>query len=201
LVRESEWSREYQVAPSVYSWESKFLTEGLKVTATSIQQRWPSLSPNERLDFAQAFIAKRQFSGEDEEILAFLMEEGPEWLWVTIAPGLVKFSDRDRALSFLLARIRSAHAESANYYCVLELMGDQRAIPLLRERYEEYRHRLPPLEKQALWGELSDYLYCCRALWKLEGLPEYEEALKDLLLHPEEQIRRTARALLGPLEP
>jgi HEAT repeat protein len=47
-----------------------------------------------------------------------------------------------------------------------------------------------------LSSELSDYDVCCRALWKLDGAQEYRDALRDLLTHPDEIIRRRAHYYL-----
>src|SRR3970282_2063518 len=105
----------------------------------------------------------------DEEILTFLMEAGSELIWGAIASLLPRYSDRERAFSFLLEQAAAGGRCVANYYRALEQMGDARAVPLLRQRYEEYGQKLPPFEQYGLLTELTDYDVCCRALWKLDG--------------------------------
>ena len=191
LIQETEWTRVYR-AVHYYRLESKLLADGLEVPASSLKQRWPSLTPLERQDFADAFIAKGVETTGDQEILTFLMEVGTECIWGTIAYRLPEYFDRERALSFLLERVALRGARPANYYQALARIGDAKAVPLLRQRYEAYRRELPPFEQHGLHSELSDYDVCCWALWKLTGSPEYENALKGLLTHPDENIRRRA---------
>ena len=73
LFKETEWNRWYDWG-STCGAESKFLTDGLKVSAESIRTRWPTLSDGEKLDFAMAFVAGRKVPVEEEPILDFLME-------------------------------------------------------------------------------------------------------------------------------
>jgi len=188
--------RVYRTGPKTLLYRSKFLTDGLEVSADSVKTRWHTWRPAEQLDFANAFILKPTLTTEDQEILTFLMEAGSELVWGAIACLLPRYSDRERAFSFLLEQVAVGGTGAANYYQALERMGDTRAVPLLRRRYEEYRRKLVPLERYALHSELSEYDVCCRALWKLDGSKEYEDALKELLSHPDESIRRRAHYYL-----
>jgi CHAD domain-containing protein len=120
------------------------------------------------------------------------MEAGSELIWGAIACLLPRYSDRERAFSFLLEQAAAGGRCVAHYYQALERLGDIRAVPLLRQRYEEYRQQLAPFEQHGLFSELSDYHVCCRALWKLDGSQEYHDALRELLTHPNETIRRLA---------
>ena len=195
LIEETEWMRVYRVGRTERL-ESKFLKDGIEVSADSIKQRWHEWGPVKQLDFANAFKAKPVLTTEDQEILRFLMESGSELTWGAIAYLLPRYSDRERAFSFLLEQAAAGGRCVANYYQALERMGDTRAVPLLRERYEQYRRKLVPLEGQGLHSGLSEYDVCCRALWKLDGSQEYEDALKSLLTHPDESIRRRAHYYL-----
>ncbi len=197
LVRETEWSRLFRAGPKTLVWESKFLSGQLQVSAASLRERWPGWLHVEQIDFASALQAKPVLSADDQEILAFLMEAGSEDVCSTIAYLLPKYEDRERAVSFLLERVRVGERHAASYYQALERIGDARAIPALRQRYEEYRRKLAPFEQHGLHSELSDYDSCCRALWKLDGSAEYEEALKELLTHPDETVRRRVSFLLA----
>ena len=168
LVQESEWFRVYRVSPDLFLRESKFLTDRLEMSLAALQERWPSLSEQERLDFAAAFIARPAVSVEDQQVLRFLLETGAEDILVRIASRLQNHADREQALAVLLDRVASGTGGAAKYYQALALMGDARAVPLLRQRYEDYRQKLAPMEQHGLESELPDYQMCCHALWNLE---------------------------------
>ena len=199
LLRETEWSRLYRAGPRTLIYESKFQSGELQISAASLRERWPGWLHVEQLDFAAAFQVKPVLTADDQEILTFLMEVGSEDVCSTIAYLLPDYAYRERAVSFLLERVREGGRDAASYYQALERIGDARAIPVLRQRYEEYRRKLAPFEQHGLHSELSDYDRCCRALWKLGGSAEYEEALKELLTHPDESIRKRAGSLLSDL--
>jgi HEAT repeat protein len=197
LLRETEWSRFYRDGWKTIVYESKFQSGALQISAASLRERWPGWLHNEQIDFATAFQAKPVLTADDQEILTFLIEVGSEDVCSTIAYLLPKYEDRERAVSFLVERVRVGRRYAASYYGALERIGDARAIPPLRHRYEEYRRTLTPFEHHGLHSELSDYDACCRALWKLDGSAEYEEALKELLAHPDESVRRRVSFLLA----
>ena len=196
LICETLWSREYRLGLRTICFESKFRMDRLEVPAASIRERWPYWSLAEMMDFANAFIQKPELTSEDHEILQFLMEAGPELVWATIAHMLPRYRDRAAAFDFLLQHLASGSPHGGNCYQALEKIGDPRAIPVLRQRYEDFRKRLAPFEQHGVNSELSDYQQCCRALWKLDGSPEYETALRDLLNHPDEYIRCRAHYFL-----
>jgi HEAT repeat protein len=200
LVRETEWSRLYRAGPKTMVYESKFQSGELQVSADSLRKRWPGWLHVEQLDFAGAFQLKPALNADDQEILTFLMQVGSEDICSTIAYLLPKYEDRERAVLFLLEGVRAGRRHAASYYRALECIGDPRAIPPLRQRYEEYRRRLAPFEEHGLHSELSEYDTCCRALWKLGGSEEYENALKELLTHPDEFIRNRASLFLSDAE-
>ena len=192
LISETRWSREYRAGPRGLAYESKLSKEGLEVSAALIREQWAHWSLPEQFDFARAFMAKAELSSEDQQILAFLMEAGSELVWGTIACLLPGYSDRERALAFLLERVASGGRGGANYYQALGVMGDARAIPLLRQASRKHQEALPPLEDQTVW-DLGDYLSCLDALWKLEGPGPYEPVLRELLSHPDEEVREAAQ--------
>ena len=45
LIRETEWSREYRLGPDTFSLESKFVKDGLEVSAAVILDNWGRWSP------------------------------------------------------------------------------------------------------------------------------------------------------------
>jgi HEAT repeat protein len=204
LVRESEWTRVYEAefhGKKGMLHESKFLADGMEVSADSIVQRWGLFSDAEKRDFANAFACKREITDEDERILDFLMEAGDFPIWMAIASRLREHRDRDKALGFLLARIGEDHEHKANFYQALGLMGDKRAVPALRAAYDRYRERLGPRPVSGTLDDGIDYLSCCAALWDIEGLEDYKrfmvEALnsEDKSLHAiaEQALRETSR--------
>ena len=196
LVRETEWVRVYRVGKAL-GYESKCLSEGLQISATSIKSTWATLTIEEQLEFTIAFGAIPKLSAEDEEILNFLMEAEvrSEGVLSNLALQYSKHSDRERALAFLLGRIKPLERHCANYYQALELLKDARAIPPLRRAYDQYRRGLEERELDS--SELWDYLQCCRTLLVLDGSPEFENALREMLVHSNEDVRRWAAQLLA----
>ncbi|MCI0722111.1 MAG: hypothetical protein L0338_24535 [Acidobacteria bacterium] len=191
LVRESEWMRVYQIGPKHHRYVSKFLSDGLKMSAESIRSRWASMTRVEQEDFALAFSAKPVITPEDQEILTFLMECGSEIIWSRIAVRLREHSQRERVLSFLMDRVERLEGLVGNYVQALELIGDKRAVPCLRQLYDHYREQTVTSRRSktslADWHEFMtvyDYLICCRTLFKLEGNSEFKAAIEELLMHP-----------------
>jgi hypothetical protein len=197
LVRETEWSREYRLGPDRFSLESKFAKDGLEVSAAFIRDNWGRWSPADRLAFVNAFILKPALTPNDQRILQYLMEVAEEPVSATIAFLMPRYQDRAAAFTFLVRRAAAAGPFSGAYFQALERIGDPRAVPVLRSRFEDYRNTLAPFDRQGLHGRLADYQQCCRALWKLTNSPEYEDALQELLRHPADGIRRRSQYLLA----
>ena len=110
LVKETEWSRQYLIAPKTTFYESKFDSDDLQIKAEDIINRWEGFGRSERLDFAQALAhnCKTTFSVEEEKILRFLMEAGDEKIWATIALALCRHSDRELVIRFIVNRIEKS---------------------------------------------------------------------------------------------
>src|SRR3989338_5121900 len=122
-VKETEWTRVYKWGDS-YVYQSKFLRDGLRVSAESIMARWPTLSFEERLDFAQAFSHGGKATADDDRILDFLMEAGDFDIWMAIAVRLARHGDKGRVVAFLLERIKEEGEHKANFFLALALMRD-----------------------------------------------------------------------------
>lgn len=200
LIHESEWMRVYESPEFGRVHESKFLTDRVQVSSDSIIRRWPALSFDERIEFANAFAVKPELTSEDERILEFLMDAGDLYIWMTIAPLLPHHRNRERALAFLLERVKEERREKANFFQALELMRDVRAVPALRAAYENYRSSFRRPRRAAGEPEepdYSDYLQCCKALWALEGSPQYREAIEELSKSPVSSLRSLAERLLS----
>src|SRR5262245_56478436 len=84
LLRETEWTRVYDVGSNQLFYESKFLVDGLKVSPADIKSRWKALSEQEQMDFVRAFQSKEPITPDDEEVLGFLMQVGNESVWNAI---------------------------------------------------------------------------------------------------------------------
>lgn len=199
LIRESEWARVYEGefdSRKITIHESKFLADGLKVSAASIRARWPDLSFEEKLDFANAFGAGDELTTEDEQVLDFLMENGDFPTWMAIALRLRLHSNKDRVLAFFVERIGEDHEYKANFFQSLSLMNDNRAIPGLRAAYDNYRDALGVGLASGAPPDYTDYLYCCEALWRIDGSPEYRHAIEEASKSPDKSVKALAETFL-----
>jgi hypothetical protein len=191
----------YSTGPKRFRRESRFLTDDLRVSASSISASWNDFSTRDQLEFALAFSAKPVITGEDEKILDFLMKAGPPGVWSNIALLLCRHSDHDRVLDFLMTRVQAEQGVRANYFKAIELLNDSKAVPVLKRLYESYRNGAPLLKQDALneaeFGRMFDYLYCCRALLILDGSEEFEAAIREILAGSNQRLRGTASRLLS----
>ena len=196
LVHESEWMRVYDSDRWGEVHESKFLTDRIQVSAESIVNRWGGLSLAEKLEFANAFAAKREVTPEDERILDFLMEVGDPPIWATVAPMLPRHTNRERVLAFLLRRLKDEGFSKANFYQSLELLKDKTALPALREDYQRYDSRLREHGKLQSESDYLEYLSCCKALWVIDGSREYQEVIERQTKSEHEKVRVWADMML-----
>lgn len=199
LVQESEWMRVYRVGKDHYIHESKFLEDGLQISADHLKKVWPTLTEESKLEFANAYSVKPKLSPEDTEILNFLMVAGDEPVWSALALLLTKHTDRQRVLRFLIDRVDKAEGSRANYYQALQRVGDATTVPTLRAAYEKYRteidsFRAPDKSRDIL--RYMDYLRCCATLYALDGSQEYRLAINQMLNHSDERVRDFARQIL-----
>lgn len=197
-IKETEWTRVYR-AGDAFVHVSKFLEGGLQVSADSIRARWPTFSFQEKLDFAQAFSAGGKATAEDERILDFLMEAGDFHIWDAIALRLRHHRDKDRVLAFLLERIKEKGEYKANFFQAIGLMKNERAVRALRAAYDDYRKRLGASLSSGASLDYMDYLYCCAALWRIEGPSEYKQVIEDASRSQDEAVRITAELILRDL--
>ncbi len=201
LVRESEWMRVYQVAPKHLHYESKFLRDNLHISAKDLRSRWPVLSSVEQVEFALAFTAKGDWSAEDLEILDYLITSDNDDIRHIIAIPVALRCDRSRAREFLLHEVNTTSADRSNYYQALETLNDGQTVTELRSHYERYRGQLKTPEsftgrEEELRNLCRDYLYCCAALWKIEGSPEFQNAIRQYETSPDQIVADCARRIL-----
>jgi hypothetical protein len=193
LISETVWAREYRVGPDSFRLESKFASDALSVPAGTVRSQWAQWNAAEQISFVTAFIIKPELTSEDQSIITFLLEHATEPVWVTLANLLPRYSDRERAVSFLLGRVAARTEHAAGYFRALASLGDRRAIPALRQQLQEYHSELAPIRDQQYWSAMPDYLACCAALWRLEESPEHEAAIRELFSHPDADVRRAAQ--------
>ena len=202
LVRESEWMRVFEIQnEKTYFYESKFLIDDLHVSPVTVRSRWPEFTLDEKVEFASAFGSQPPRDNDDQQVLEFLMDAGPEEVWRAISKLLPFHRLRARALEFLLVRVRQASGARANYYQALESLQGSEAVSMLRQQYEEYRdlvaRKAPQSEQFDVW---IDYLHCSKALWTLTQDPTYRAALKDGLTTAPPELRSSIAHLLREVE-
>jgi hypothetical protein len=135
LVRATEWSYSFKCGPKSYCRISRFLAEkDFEVKASEIRQRWPSMDEAEPLDFAAHFHVKETWTENDTEILEIVMNNGNDRIWSGCALAMLRHSDRNRAVEFLMERVRRSESERPplNYMQALGLAGDRRAAAVIR---------------------------------------------------------------------
>lgn len=202
LVRESEWARIYELSdPQGQLFESKFLVDALHVSPSVIREKWARLSEDEKVELASAFSAQPPRDADDQQILQFLMEVGPEEVWKSIAIVSTFHPDKEYALQFLLERIRRAEERSANYYQALQLLRRPEAIPILRQCYDEYRTRVVakvgrPRETD-FWVE---YLQCTKTLLTLTQDPTFLASLNEAQVIAPLELRAYVANVLREIE-
>ena len=152
LVKETEWSHVYKTEEKSYSHMSKFLAdENFTVNASKIRQRWPGMDESQRLDFVQNFWAKPTWDSNDTEILEVVMQDGSDLLWEHCAQAFLKHPDRERAVNFLIERLKKCEVEHEplNYIQALGMSKDPRAASAIRPYFEKYRRRWKLKRSQA----------------------------------------------------
>lgn len=207
LVRVTEWSYSFKCGPKSYCRISGFLAEtDFEAKASDVRARWPSMDEGERLDFATNFHIKETWTENDTEILEIVMNDGNDRIWSSCALAMLRHPDRNRAVEFLMERLRRSQSERPplNYMQALGLASDQRAAAVIRPYYDKY---LKAMEAESVTGAPDDvfcgpipyhaFLSIAGALFKIEGSKEYDQSIRKYLDHPKEQVRYWAEHALG----
>jgi hypothetical protein len=201
LIHEDRWSRTYQAGENFYASESKFEADGLSVSVEELSSAWDSWNESEKLSFVNAYRSKTQFVESDEKILEFLMAQGDEPVWSTIASSLaLHHSNKKMVLDFLLERLKSGSEPKSNFIQALYVLGDVAALPSLHQLHDRLSERVKSgSHGQADHWAVNDFLTCCKALAYLEGAERYRDEIRPFLDDPNELIRIHAQnALAGP---
>jgi hypothetical protein len=204
LVKETEWMRVYELGPKLLHYESKFLTEGLQLSAAIFEVKWRAMTPSEGLAFANAYATKPDFTAEDERIIDIILEDGEEVIWISLTLFMLQHTDRKRIVDFMIARLERQPEESTNFIQALGIAKAQSAMPLLRARLKGLGEalsfeRTDGIPADVVFGPIpySAYFVCCNALWQITGSKEYEDILRNYLSHPNSQVRAWAGNHLG----
>ncbi len=206
LAKRTEWSYSFKCGSKSYCSISRFMAEkGFEVSASEIRQRWPSMSERERMDFASNWWTKRTWTDDDTEILEIIMADGDDNVWQSCTQAFLKHPDRNRAVSFLVDRVLHypLKHEPLNYFQVLGMSQDKRAVEAIRPFYEKYKKAVDAeaevgVQDDVFWGPIPyfPYLTAAGALFKITGSSEYEQSIRKFFDHENEQVRYWAEHAL-----
>jgi hypothetical protein len=211
LVKETEWSYVYKTGEKSYGRISKFLLdESFTVLASDIRGRWPHMDEGERLDFVSNFWRKASWNANDTELLEIIMQDGNDRIWGSCALAFLRHPDRERVVTFLISRLENGtEDEPLNYIQVLGIAKDKRATSAIRAYFDNYQKSVETeaengVPEDVVFGPIPYHAYfvASGALWKIDGSPEYEMAIRKYLDHSNKQVRWWAeRALQGDEPP
>ena len=196
LLKETPWSYTFKTGPKHQHVLSKFMADkNFKVSVSEVRAHWPTMSTSERYDFAASFSGSYERS--NTEILEFLLQEGDDDVWPMCAMAFLDHPDRDRVVKFLIERVEQNTEKEPplNYIQALGLAKDRRATAAILPYYEKCREAVEAEEttgvpENVVFGPIPYHAYfsICEALLKIEGSPEYEQAIRKYLDHPNEQV-------------
>jgi len=199
LVKRTEWSYTFKRGPKAYCRISRFLAEqGFEVSAAEIREQWPQWDQRRKMDFAFNWHAKGTWTDNDTEILEIIMADGDDDVWQSCTQAFLKHPDRNRAVIFLVDRVLhyTLKHEPLNYFQVLGMAKDTRAVAAIRPFYEKYKKIVDTepvlgVQEDVFWGPIPyfPYLVAAGALFKITGSPEYEQSIRKFFDHEKEQVR------------
>lgn len=199
LVQATEWSYTFKCGNKSYCRISRFMAEkDFAVSAKEIRERWPAWDQRQRIDFASNWPNKMSWTENDTEILEAIMADGDDQIWQSCTQAFLQHPDRDRAVGFLVDRVQHYSLERAplNYFQVLGMAKDERAVAAILPFYEAYK---TAVDTEPVLGVQEDvfrgpipyfpYLTAAGALFKITGSLEYEKSIRKFLDHENEQVR------------
>jgi hypothetical protein len=203
LVSETEWMRVYELAPKSFSYESRFLTDGLQISAESFASRWPTMTPTERQGFASAYGAKADFSPDDEQIIDLIMKDGDDHVWNSLVLFMLStHTQRDRVLAFIREKLEKHPDNPSNYIQALGIARDQSAVPILLPYYDEFHSeaKAVPERPDANFEDvlpIAKFLWCSEALFRITESTKFADGIQVYLKYPHPQVQWWARHALG----
>jgi hypothetical protein len=199
LVQATEWSYTFKCGAKSYCRISRFMAEkDFVVAAKDVRERWPQWDQHQRMDFASNWWNKTTWTDNDTEILEMIMADGDDRIWQCCTQAFLQHPDRERAVGFLVDRVQQYSLDHAplNYFQVLGMAKDERAVAAILPFYERYK---TAVDTEPVLGVQEDvfrgpipyfpYLTAAGALFKITGSPEYEKAIRKFLDHEKEQVR------------
>jgi|SRR5579864_183559 len=196
-VRESDWIRVDQIRENVWRLKPKSVESG--IDPSQFEKIWPELSRCDKLDLCAAYAAKAQLSKQDEKILDFVIANGDDVVWSSIASVLTRHTDRQRISAFLRNRIEEQEPPLANFFQAAEILKDTEAIPQLKKKYLQYQEA----GVTSQYGDrvsCIDLLSCSRALWTLTHSAEFGHTIEQFLDARDEIVRNFAKHCLTKRE-
>lgn len=194
IVHNSEWLRVAEEKTNVRVETSRLLEPGVNLDPADIEKRWPGLSLREKLNLCAAYQAKPTITEQDEKLLDFIMREGDELIFSSIASVLTRHRDTHRVAAFICERIAKQAQPLANFYQAIEKLAYTQCIPQLLVKLKSLENAgVNPLGDNKLLS--IDFLYCCRALWKLTGSVQYFNKIKEFTQSTDEIVRGAAKRL------
>lgn len=174
---------------------SRFSRKEFTVDLADIESHWLSWTEEEHNHFAAALACSPQDQADDNRrrIVDFLIGRGDPAIWRKIAFLIAKYIDRNRAVEFLLARVREGIAPLANYYQALAILRVPECVPTLVESLSKHRAEVEKHLFLQSWGErflYLDFIACSATLLTITGKDEFRSNLKEMLEHPHKTIRQ-----------
>lgn len=178
---------------------SKFTRKGFVVPAEVVKERWPSWTSEEKGRFASAFSQRLEMDDNDQCVLDFLMDNGEQAVWRSIALAVARHRNRSRAVSFLLARIAEGMSPVANFYQAIGMLSAPECTPILHEALLRHRQEIGAHPSVRAWHDrliYLDYLSCSATLFLITGQEEYRDNLQKMLRHPDRIVRQLAHTVV-----
>jgi hypothetical protein len=198
VEKPTEWMYHYKLGAKSGYKISKFWDEDFRVDVATIRLRWEQMKQDERLEFCFCWSSKHTWSANDAEILEIVMRDGNDRLWTSCTFAFTRHPDRDRAVSFLVDRLKNLDSDDKplNYFQALGILKDRRAAAAIRPYYEKYRAAVQAetvigVPEDVAFGPIPyfPYLCACGALVQVDGAPEYAEEIRKYFEHSNEQVR------------
>jgi hypothetical protein len=207
LVKVTEWSYQFRCGEKSFCRISRFMAEkGFEVSASEIRSRWSEMGRRERIDFAHNFQSKETWTKNDDDILDVVMNDGDDDIWSGCALVMLRHTNRNRVVEFLVERVRSNESDRPplNYIQALGLASDRRATDVIRPYYDKLSEAMQAegvigIPDDINWGPIPYFSFLCVAgdLYRIEGDKKYEQAIRRYFDHPREQVRWWAEHALG----
>lgn len=194
LLGEDRWNRRYRIGGrDVY--ESKLADKEVPISVQDFIAEWKSWSVDEHFEFVRAFGAKSHLTQNEERILEFLLTQDDPRIRAMLALNAAAHSNKAMAFDFLVRQAQSAQSDKGNYFQALAMLGDKRAVSVLRDFYVENIVHINATDQSGDAPQAQDLLMCCVALAKLTQEAEYWDQLRRFQHHENSTIRAHANLL------